>query len=100
MAREEFGAVEAEGFDFEEDTVRARAGFGDVFEFEDVGAAGGVDYGRFHCGHVGVGGCGAGFGSEVVWLRRKVVSVVEDARGVDLQVMVQWHALHKEGNKL
>ena len=74
LAREELGAVQAAGFDADQDLARGRGGDGDGFEFEDFGAAGVVDDGCAHCfGHgwgVGCegfvsGGPGVGDGSEM-----------------------------------
>ena len=66
LAREELGAVQAAGFDADQDLARGRGGDGDGFEFEDFGAAGVVDDGCAHCfGHGwGVGCEGAVGGSE------------------------------------
>lgn len=59
LAREEFGAVHAAGFDADEDAAGGRGRDGDVLELEDFGAAGGVHHGCAHCfGH------GAGRGGE------------------------------------
>ena len=52
MAGEELGAVETEGLHADEDLAGGRVRDGKVFELEDFGAARGVDYGGFHCGHV------------------------------------------------
>ena len=49
LAREELGAVEAAGFDADEDAAGGRGRDGDSFEVEDVGAAGGVHDGCAHC---------------------------------------------------
>lgn len=49
LAREELGAVEAAGFDADEDAAGGRGRDGDGFEVEDVGPAGGVHDGCAHC---------------------------------------------------
>lgn len=48
LAREELGAVQAAGFDADEDAAGGRGGHGDGFEAEDVGPAGGARDGRAH----------------------------------------------------
>lgn len=60
LAREELGAVQAAGFDADEDAAGGRGRDGDVLEAEDVGAPRGVHDG---CAHgFGHGGCGGGGG--------------------------------------
>lgn len=58
LAREEFGAVQAAGFDADEDAAGGRGGDGDVLELEDFGAAGGVHDGCAHRFGHGAGGGG------------------------------------------
>ena len=52
MAGEELGAIEAAGFDADQYLAGSRGRDGDVFELEDFGAAGGVNYCCSHC-HLG-----------------------------------------------
>ncbi len=58
LAREEFGAVHAAGFDADEDAAGGRGRDGDGFDLEDFGSAGGVHDGRAHCFGHGAGGGG------------------------------------------
>ncbi len=51
LAGEELGAVETAGFHADKDLAGGWGWHGEVFELEDFGAAGGVDYGCFHCEH-------------------------------------------------
>lgn len=57
LAREELGAVQAAGFDADEDAAGGGDGDGDRFEAEDVGAAGGVYDGCAHGFGHGGGDC-------------------------------------------
>lgn len=55
LAREEFGAVHAAGFDADEDAAGGGGWDGDGFDVEDLGSAGEVHDGRAHgFGHGGV----------------------------------------------
>ena len=56
LTGEEFGAIHAAGVHADEDLAFGRCGDWAGFELEDVGAAGGVDYGCFH----GAGHCCGG----------------------------------------
>lgn len=64
LTGEELGAVEAAGFDADEDLVCLWGGDGKGLDFEDFGAAGGVNYGRFHHGGGHFGGRGADLGMD------------------------------------
>ena len=62
LAGEHFGAVQAEGFDADQDPAVGGGGDGAVLEGEDAGSAGLVDDGCAHCfgGGGGHGGWGMG----------------------------------------
>lgn len=63
LAREEFGAIHAAGFDPDEDAASGGGGDGDGFDLQDFGSAGGAYDGCAHCfGH----GAGGGGGEEAV----------------------------------
>ena len=92
LAGEELGAVEAAGFDSDEDLAIGGSRDGACFEFQNFWAAGGVDDGCFHSGHdacvsggedqgkgvecwFGPLSCGAGLAVEQVNVERFKVSI-------------------------
>lgn len=54
LPREQFGTIESEGMDLDEDLVFGWGGDGALLDFQGVGSAGFVDHGCFH----GLGHCG------------------------------------------
>lgn len=92
LTGEELGAVEAAGFDSDENLAISGCRDGACFEFQNFWAAGGVDDGRFHGGHdacvnggedegkgvecwFGPLSCGAGLAVEQVNMERFKVSI-------------------------
>lgn len=96
LAREEFGAVQAAGFDADEDAARGGEGDGDVFDAEDVRAAGGSHDGCAHCSGHGEDGGGEWGGGRRRWCwlcgKRRVLGLVECGDGALESVGGQWNS--------
>ena len=67
LPREQFGAVQAAGFDADQHAPGCRGRDGDRGHAEDFGAAGGVDDGCAHCSGHGAGGGGGRVSFGVFW---------------------------------